>query len=123
MTPDRTRHLVEAALADQGWAVYRLVLGGGPALAVRSGAVSAPAFVVAVARAAEPGSGERAYPRFERQDGADALASVDSEGEITYCEAEGRSEAQTLADLLIRTGKAAERHTPALPAPERVGRY
>lgn len=99
MTPDRTRHLVESVLADQGWAVYRLVLGGGPALAVtRAG--SDP-LMVAVARASEPRGGTGPYPRLERAEGAHALASVTGEGVVTFHDPLTRSEAPRLADLLL----------------------
>jgi hypothetical protein len=82
VTPGLPIHLVEAALADLGWTVYRLVLGSGPALAAWRDGPGVP-ILVAVARATEPGGGGP-YPRLDKIGSADVLASVTRAGEVTF---------------------------------------
>lgn len=86
MTPDRTRHLAEAVLAEQGWNVYRLTIrADGPAppalIVTRDGLEPV---VVAVAQASEPKGNGGPYPRFERAAGCHALASVTAAGRVRF---------------------------------------
>ncbi|MGE4177978.1 MAG: hypothetical protein AB7G65_19300 [Thermoleophilia bacterium] len=120
MTPDRTRHLVEAVLDDQGWSVYRLVLGPGrngptgPAIVARRDGMTV---VVAVARASEPGR-LGPYPRLDRLDGGDCLASVTSAGGVTFHDATGRHSGPSLMGVVVGTPGTPNRHTRPLPRGE-----
>lgn len=114
MTIDRP-HEVERDLARQGWAVYRQAVGceGFPTLvAVR------PSRTVLLTVAAAIENGRGTYPAWHRAEGADVLASVTRDGEITYADPASRSEGLTLADVVETLGSA-----PVVPLVASAGRY
>lgn len=102
MRKDRARRHVEAALDDEGWSVYLLTLGGGPALV----AVWPPSgLTLRVAVGTQLGA---TYHRFDRaRDRTDVLASVDPSGAVTYCDPHSRSTALSLGEMAetLRSGR------------------
>ena len=115
MTSERVRRMVEDVLDSQGWSVYRLILGSGPALiATRSGL---DPVLVAVYRPSE--SRGRVYHRLDRAEGAHVLASPPTRGPVVFVDPLTASEAPNLATLVRRMRGGPQSATSPLPRGER----
>lgn len=100
MRNDLARHRVESALIAQGWSVYRLALGDGPALCAARGE---RIIRVAVASAIENERG--AYPPWPRAGDAEILASVTAAGGVSFADPLSRSQASSVDDLRSPSGR------------------